>query len=201
MIPKKLNYLVICLMAVIYPNSALAHSFNLVFISPPSASQAKSVERGLRLAAREQDAHAFEESDGHLGGLDVYLIGIDISRGGDDLERILRETQPLFAYGVAIDADARAVLERANVLPIEPERARFWAAIERAPRALRRFDGSAFVDGYRSAFGGEPDAAALRAYVAARVVAAVVRESGEQDRRQPERLRAILQRVLGRAQL
>ncbi len=201
MIPKKLHCLIVCLMPLIYPNWALSHSFNLVFIAPSSAQQAESIERGLRLAAREQDAHAFEESDGHLGGLDVYLIRIDASRTHDERQRIVRESQPLFAYGVEFDADARAMLERASVIPIEPERARFWATIERAPRALTRFDGSAFVDGYRSAHGGEPDAAALRAYVAARVVAAVVRESSERDRGRPERLRAILQRVMERSRL
>ncbi len=199
--PEKPKCLIVCLLVIIYPISALAHSFNLVFIAPGSAQQTGSAERGLRLATGEQDAHAFEESDGHLGGLDVYLIRIEASRSPAERARILSDAQPLFAYGVELDAEARAMLEHAGVIPIEPERARFWTALEQAPRRLTRFDGSSFVNGYRSAYGGEPDAAALRAYVAARIVAAVVRESSEQDRGRPERLRAILQRVMQRSRL
>jgi len=53
----------------------LAHSFNVVMVVPDQVSP--DVHRDMCLAflvaSEERDAHANQESDGHLGGLDVYI--------------------------------------------------------------------------------------------------------------------------------
>ncbi len=66
-------------------NGALAHSFNVTLIIPLSGmdeAQGKQFLDGFMLATRERDGHPNEESDGHLGGLDVYVTTID---GGEDI--------------------------------------------------------------------------------------------------------------------
>lgn len=50
----------------------LAHSFNVVLIGENIAES--GAYDGFRLATRERDGHAGEESDGHLGGLDSYIF-------------------------------------------------------------------------------------------------------------------------------
>ncbi len=62
---------VITLLLLVLPAAAQAHAFNvLIFGNDLAKTGAYS---GFRLATRERDSHAGEESDGHLGGLDVYI--------------------------------------------------------------------------------------------------------------------------------
>ena len=62
------------------PSGASAHSFQAGLLFPysgPSAKAGRQVLDGFMLATKERDAHPDTESDGHLGGLDVYLSRID----------------------------------------------------------------------------------------------------------------------------
>jgi len=84
-----------------------AHSFNLGFVAPMSGSRGESGQQaldGFMLATTEQDAHLFEESDGHLGGLDSYVFKIDSSVDDkttiERIENLLRNKEPLFIAGV-----------------------------------------------------------------------------------------------------
>ncbi len=52
--------------------AAQAHSFNVALVG--EAVRESGAYDGFRLATLERDAHAGEESDGHLGGLDVYIF-------------------------------------------------------------------------------------------------------------------------------
>lgn len=55
---------------------AAAHSFQTVIMPAESQSVEEWVVRfreGFLLASEERDSHAAQESDGHLGGVDVYL--------------------------------------------------------------------------------------------------------------------------------
>jgi hypothetical protein len=73
---------------------ARAHSFNLGFVTTltgPHASRGKQALDGFLLATGERDAHPGEESDGHLGGLDVYVFRIDSNLGAEAVRRRLRE--------------------------------------------------------------------------------------------------------------
>jgi outer membrane PBP1 activator LpoA protein len=65
-------------------SAANAHSFNVALLvgqSGPAASEGDQIRDGFLLATRERDSHPDEESDGHLGGLDVYFFVVE---GRDD---------------------------------------------------------------------------------------------------------------------
>lgn len=58
------------------PSAAIAHEF-VVSLRAVGAEREVILQdalRGFLLATAERDAHANEESNGHLGGLDVYII-------------------------------------------------------------------------------------------------------------------------------
>ena len=62
----------------------LAHRFNVVLILPGSTTeseQARHIRGGFMLATTERDSHPDQQSDGHLGGLDVYVNVIRWDRG------------------------------------------------------------------------------------------------------------------------
>ncbi len=62
------------------PKPAAAHRFNVAFVAPasgPMALPGKQARDGFMLATTERDAHPAQESDGHLGGLDVYVKLVD----------------------------------------------------------------------------------------------------------------------------
>ncbi len=186
-------------------NPALAHTFNVVFIAPLSGLAAQSAVDGFLLATGEQDAHSFEESDGHLGGLDVYLLKLDTSRDqallAGRLESILNEAKPLFAFGIGLDETTKSLLTQGNAVLVEPEHGAFWAEAGQTGAGLRRFDGSLFSDGFEKAYGRAPDAAAVRAYAAARLIAAVLRRSSESVRLSPGKMRELMRRQLQSARL
>jgi hypothetical protein len=60
---------------------AFAHRFNVALILPSSSIADEQFRKGFMLATTERDAHADEESDGHLGGLDVYVTILDAQSG------------------------------------------------------------------------------------------------------------------------
>ena len=71
------------LLAVFAMEKAEAHSFKVGFIIPLSGAEVAKGNDALDamlLAADERDRHPGNESDGHLGGLDVYILKIDSNR-------------------------------------------------------------------------------------------------------------------------
>lgn len=65
---------------------AAAHSFKTAFIAPMSGAQAdigRDALAGFMFATAERDAHPDQESDGHLGGLDVYVLVVDAAADTD----------------------------------------------------------------------------------------------------------------------
>ena len=73
-------------------------------VSGPDGEIGQQALDGFMLATTEQDAHEFEESDGHLGGLDSYVIVIDNSTGEtatlEKVENLVRSKKPLFVTGI-----------------------------------------------------------------------------------------------------
>ncbi len=183
------------LVALIYLNPVSAHSFNVGLIGSLTAEWTQSARRGFLLATREQDAHAFEESDGHLGGLDVYLVELGDLDDSVAAQR-LTESKPLFAVGPTPSRSGAALLDARGVILVDPARAGYWRAAVAAPTDLRTLDGAGFYDRFVAAYGYRPDVAALHGYLAARIVAAIIRQSTSASRADPERLRAALDRVL-----
>ena len=58
---------------------AKAHSFGVALVTQAAVVSGvpdQEIRRGFMLATRERDSHANETSDGHLGGLDVYVYPV-----------------------------------------------------------------------------------------------------------------------------
>ena len=163
---------------------ARAHSFNVGFIAPfsgPDAPRGQQALDGFLLATRERDGHAFEESDGHLGGLDSYVIPIDSRRGAEAVRGQLDE---LFDGGEIVFLTGVSVLETltaAGAMPdsnqsilVDPVNSGVYRSATSAPESLVTMDGAPFSAAFREAFGHEPDVYAISGYVAARFIAAAV---------------------------
>lgn len=161
-----------------------AHSFNVGFMAPlagPSAHQGRQALDGFLLATRERDGHAFEESDGHLGGLDSYVIRIDSGGGAEavrgQLDELLRGEELVFLTGVSVPE----TLAAAGVMPdnnqsilVDPLGSAVYRSAASAPESLVTMDGMLFSAAFREAYGYDPDVNAIGGYVAARFIAAAV---------------------------
>ncbi len=148
---------------------ALSHSFNVALVLPgPVASlpQARQMRQGFMLATTERDAHANEESDGHLGGLDSYVRQVDKPENLDaDIVVLLGSKQTTSAFTKQINPNDIAILI--------PGKSPFSDTTN--PAVAR------FIASYKSAYGTAPSAAAGQGYNAARRVAAAIRAQGSTD--------------------
>ena len=168
--------------------AALAHSFNVAFVAPlsgPRANEGKRALDGFLLATREQDGHALETSDGHLGGLDSHVLTIDSAQGPEAvqqrLEAILREGELTFVTGILAPEAREAVaaaLVRTRVILIEPTDSPAFRSAARAAGRVTTMDGRAFREVFRKAYPYAPDEYATKGYIAARLIAAAVRAAG-----------------------
>jgi len=181
-----------------------AHSFNLGFVAPMSGPEAVSGEQaldGFMLATTEQDAHLFEESDGHLGGLDSYVIRID-SSGNDKttierIENLLENKEPLFIAGVfspGIADQISDLLKNSEAVLVNPVDSRMWQRVVEEPEKITTMNREPFNAKFQAANGYAPTIDARKGYIAARLIASTVRflpESLLEDR--DELMRALSQ--------
>jgi hypothetical protein len=192
--------LLVALSAFIFINTAAAHSFNLVFIAPLTNKSGESALNSFLLATREQDSHENEESDGHLGGLDSYIYKVDIMKGEmtmpKELESTIRKSEPLFAVGSRLNASILNMLGKNGVVTIDPMSSKAWASTAADPDQLKLMNGEKFACEFRRSYGREPDLQAIHGYLAARIIAAVVRNSDEQALNDPDELKQTLSGVL-----
>ena len=162
---------IIAITATMVPKSAQAHSFSLALVSGETSGpeRLEAAIRGVLLASDERDGHSDETSDGHLGGLDVYLsvfpapaagsiAGLkNVAQSGFD---IAIELEP-GAIGATFAPDPRAVVIGPGTSDGVPQ-----AAMARFARA------------FQSAYGVAPDSAARAGYNAARRIDLAVRALG-----------------------
>jgi ABC-type branched-subunit amino acid transport system substrate-binding protein len=171
-----------------------AHGFNVGFLAPlsgPNSLQGRQAVDGFLLATRERDGHALEESDGHLGGLDSYLItidsgaDIDIVRG--QLEALLGGEGIAFLSGVSVSETIAAIgitLDQSQVILVDAVDSAVYRSATSDPADLLTMDGIPFPVAFRNAYGYEPGAGAIGGYLAARFIdAAVSAAEGEFSRR------------------
>jgi len=155
---------------------AYAHSFDAVLVVPNRASD--SVERGMiaafLVASEERDGHADQTSDGHLGGMDVYLTPV---RGlaWDEILAAAPDFIVLNAQnaGAVVPSGVSAVLVR----PMPPSDARAPAFV--ATPADAALPG--FTDRFRARVGRAPDAGDRAVYLAARRIDIAVRAQDSVD--------------------
>lgn len=154
---------------------AAAHEFRMAILMPPGASAA-AVESAFRIAADETDAHALQESDGHLGGLDVYL-----GLFGPGQEADLRAFAPDIVAAIAGDgaeaARIAAELGAAWIAPPDPDTPRARAMLARTIDGRER----PFARHFLALTGEEADANAIATYLVARIADRAVRALGGTD--------------------
>ena len=202
MVMKYLSrYLLLCIsLAAIFPGTTFAHSFNIVFMAPISEPAGQSALDGFLLATREQDSHAFEESDGHLGGLDSYLFKIDSVSGKPKdparLENVLTEFKPLFAVSMVTDKGVRNLLEKHRVVLVVPASGKDSVVGTASTESITTMDDASFYDLFKNSYGYPPDSHSTYGYLVARVITRVIRNSSERDRSNPDSLEKMVKRAL-----
>ncbi len=161
---------------------ARAHGFYVTLVVPIGTSF--EAQNALLLASGEQDRHDAEESDGHLGGLDVYFTLIAENYLTLPPRPIVMESEPDI---IVILADAlrgrgmQGMLDDAGPvilkLPaITPEDQRILSGGSRPGM-------DAFAPRYQAHYRRAPSPVATLAYIAARRIDAAVRQLGGVDDR------------------
>jgi hypothetical protein len=165
---------------------ALAHRFNVTLVVPPSnggALQGQQIRDGFMLATSERDGHPDQESDGHLGGLDVYVtviggqgdIAAEIERsaslGKADIVAVFGPEETLSLAGPLREVKGAALLLPGQTpfsKPGLPAVAAFISAYEReygrrpTPQAAQGYNAARRIDVAVRAQGGAGDTASLR---------------------------------------
>ena len=146
-------------------NMAFGHSFNVALVLPDTA-QAKQIRQGFMLATTERDSHPDEESDGHLGGLDVYVRQVTTPENLDaDIVVLLGTQQTNALFANQINQNNIAILKASTTQILDP-----------ANTGVARF-----ISSYKKAYGSPPGAPAARGYNAARRIETAVRQQGAAD--------------------
>lgn len=176
-------------MLVLIAGEGMAHSFKLGFVAPVSGPDGEIGQQaldGFMLATTEQDAHEFEESDGHLGGLDSYVIVIDNSTGEtatiEKVENLVRSKKPLFVTGifsVAMAAQIADTLKKNGAILVNPVDSSMWRRAVDAPENLTTMNGESFNAVFEKAYAYTPNAYVRQGYIAARLIASTVRSLPE----------------------
>jgi len=161
---------------------AYAHRFNVALVMPLNGEEAETgrqYREGFMFATTERDSHANEESDGHLGGLDVYVSIIDANGDvGAEINRIVSEGEiNIIATSVSEGSPAlktlNSLLSGKNIALLQSGQSPFSQSDNSAVAAFS----SAIV----TLYGAKPTAAAAQGYNAARRIDVAVREQGAAD--------------------
>jgi hypothetical protein len=161
-------------------NFALAHSFNATLIVPADTTVADDMRVAFLLAADERDGHPDNHSDGHLGGLDVYLTTASAGSGEPD---------------IVADPASAAAMEDGNAAYLHLA-ASDLSALDTAAVLASAADPTVapFAVRFREQTGREPGPKAEAAYLLARLIDLIVRpldDAGDAAalRRELDRLR------------
>jgi hypothetical protein len=169
----KLSLLTIILSAA-FTTAALAHRFEVLLIASDPATAVDTYD-GFRLATRERDGHSDEESDGHLGGLDVY---INTPAKGATLQTAVNAQAFDFVAvtgALANDAALQDAIRASGVVMVPVAGTK--------PVTKSAFLGGDFAARFLSAEGRAASDAATLSYIAARIIDQAVRpQEGVDDR-------------------
>lgn len=159
-----------------------AHSFDVALVvSLPEneLTHASEIQRGFLLAASERDAHPGQVSDGHLGGLDVYVDVVAGNRRlGAGVQRLVldNEVDIVAIFGERINAESIA-----DTLVGED-----FAVLVTDLSPLNDGDygsSSSFTTNYKNRFGRPPSDFSFHGFRAAWRIDAAVRAQGGVENR------------------
>lgn len=170
---------------------ALAHSFSLAIVANGSAgpTELRAAVQGALTASAEKDGHPDETADGHLGGLDVFLIPLP-EAAAEQIDGLVDHKTESFDFIVPLGAvpvdmsGLQGVTSQTIVLNLGdlPDPAA-WSESSTS-------NTKSFAARYRRRFGEQPDAFSAHGYYAARKIDHAVRESSGLS--SPEETRKIL---------
>ncbi|ASJ73661.1 hypothetical protein IMCC3135_17910 [Granulosicoccus antarcticus IMCC3135] len=154
--------------------AACAHSFSLAVVADgeQAAMQLNSAVNGILLASQERDGHADETSDGHLGGLDVFIVPLP-TRAAETIQGLKRAPQSSIDIAILMSTEAGADQLDLHTVTIRP------GTINANPTETSKL----FATRFQSAFGMMPDQSAIEGYNAARRIDLAVRTLGGVDDR------------------
>ncbi len=162
-------------------NPPMAHRFSVALVIPLSGAASVlgcRIRNGFMLATQERDGHAGQESDGHLGGLDVYVSEID-GNGDVAIEVGRIATRGDVDIVVAFGSEKTRILigkilVGSRIALLLPGRSPFPNS--GLPAVAK------FVAAYENEYGGAPSSHAAQGYHAARRIDVAVRDqSGVRD--------------------
>jgi hypothetical protein len=171
--------LVVALGLAFSATSAYTHSFSQAVVADGehAAGQFNSAIKGILLAARERDRHPDETSDGHLGGLDVFIVPLP-TYAAETIEGLKRATQTSIDIAILIGPEARPDQEAVQLAP--QSIVIRSGTINTNPSAAS----TVFATRYQAEYGTIPDQWAAEGYNAARRIDLAVRSlNGVDDRR------------------
>ena len=156
---------------IFFINPVASHSFNVTLVFPTpiaSSSQARQIHRGFMLATTERDSHPDEHSDGHLGGLDVYVTVIEKTK------KIKDDTDIIVIF--------RSPKNRSHFTKLENEKNTALLFPGQTPFTNGDIPAvTKFIASFKSIYGNKPTADAAQGYNAARRIDVAIRALGEAD--------------------
>ncbi len=171
--------------------TAMAHDFSLAIFANGSAGPAelRSAVQGALIASAERDGHPDETADGHLGGLDVFLIPLPDS-AAEQINGLVDHKTESFDFVVPLEnvpMDLSGLQEiTSQTIVLDPGDLSDPADWSEYPT----LNEESFAARYRSRFGEQPAAFAVRGYFAARKIDHAIRESNGLSN--PEKIRNVL---------
>ena len=181
-IRKKVIFPILIMIAeiVITINPANAHRFNVALVIPLSDTalvQGRQIRNGFMLATTERDSHPDQESDGHLGGLDVYVTVID-GQGNvaADINRIVAQNKVSIVAAFGPDTTLSPIkkhLDGEKIVLLLPSQSPFSKSDSHGVVA--------FISAYEREYGNRPSSQAAQGYHAARRIDHAVRAQGGVD--------------------
>ena len=167
-----------------------AHGFNVALVVPlsgPLATEGSQIRDGFMLATKERDSHANEESDGHLGGLDVYVRLIDDQKMNPAEIKAVTERQMTDIVAAIGSPESVAAAESLNldaqIVVLTPGETPFPISSQSASNDQSAAVAS-FIDSFQKEYGYAPAQSAAQGYNAARRIEVAVRDQGSVDNKE-----------------
>ncbi|VAV89074.1 hypothetical protein MNBD_ALPHA07-362 [hydrothermal vent metagenome] len=158
------------LFTIIGATPAAAHSFNLMMVLPASGIDKPlqdDLMQAFLLASQERDSHADETSDGHLGGLDVFIT---FTTNPNQIKTADPNIIATPLPGVDLIEISGAAVMRAPKMTSD--------GVTRVLRAASDPSLTPFAQRFQATTGRMPGPEAKAVYVTARIIGRAVREAG-----------------------